>query len=308
MTCTDNTFVSFTREKAAVYAANRGSSYPSELYQAILEYHHGERNLVLDVGSGPGNAVFGLLPFFKCGIGSDPSVQMIEQAKKEAEKRGVSDRTKFVVCAGEECANVLSGAELGTVDMLTVAMAAHWMHMRPFYVSAAKALRPGGTLAMWTASSYYCHPSTPNARAVQEALDDLENNMLASYMAPGNWISKNAYETLSLPWENGATCAFFEQSAFVRRHWDRNGVPSAPAQADGTPGAFLAGGDTPIETIGKFFGSASPVIRWREANPLRAHTDEDPVNITMRRLQEALGDVSSIRGAPSYSLLLMRRS
>lgn len=116
----DATFSSFTSSQAAAYASARGSSYPRALYGRILNYHSGERNIVYDVGTGPGQVVFDLLEFSSSAFGCDTSVQMIEQAKIRAVELSLTERTKFVVAGGEQCADAFLGKQ--AVDMVTVAM------------------------------------------------------------------------------------------------------------------------------------------------------------------------------------------
>lgn len=303
MTSKDTTFRAFTPQDAANYAQGRGSSYPPALYQTILDFHQGDRNLVLDVGTGPGKVVFDLLPFFDRGIGCDTSAGMIEQAKTDAQARGLDEKTGFVLAGGEDCASALDGRQ---VDAITVAMTAHWLDMPAFYASAAKALRPGGTLAIWTCSSFYCHPSMPNHERVQAVLSDLEDNVLAPYNTPGNMMTRNAYEDLPLPWTAGSQV--FDETSFSRKDWDRDGVPSAPPMADGTPGPFLISSqETPLTHLAKAFGSGSMVVRWRQANLERAHGPEDIINVIIERLREALGGGTSLLASPSCSLLLMRK-
>lgn len=57
MTSRDVTFRAFTPDQAAQYAAGRGGAYPEPIYQTIIEYHMGKRELCLDIGTGPGKAV-----------------------------------------------------------------------------------------------------------------------------------------------------------------------------------------------------------------------------------------------------------
>lgn len=122
MTSKDETFTSFTPEQAAAYAYARGSSYPRALYDRILNCHCGDRNIVYDVGCGPGKIIFDMLESFAKGIGCDTSVQMIEEAKKSAVALGVSERTAFAVGGGEMCADVFPNER---VDLITVAMVRH---------------------------------------------------------------------------------------------------------------------------------------------------------------------------------------
>lgn len=327
MTSQDKTFVAFTPEQAAKYAADRGTSYPQELYQAILDYHSGSHDLMLDVGTGPGKVVLDFLPYFKRCIGCDASVevcfflyvavhpltrcsQMIGQARKEAAKLGdlATGRTGFEVCDGAQCAQSLSQEDVGNVDLITVAMAVHWLELDPFYSSAAKALKPGGTLAIWTLSSMFCHPSDPNCKEIQAVLSDLEDNILGPYAAPGNMLSQNGYDTLPLPWTlEKSVASSFDQASFTRKDWDRNGVPSS-AEADGSPGPFLFGSaKSSVAKIEAALGSSSMVIRWREAHPDRAGTDEDVLAVTAKRLKQAMGDRDTFVGGASCSLLMMRK-
>lgn len=47
MALKDKTFVNFTPEQAAQYAEGRGFSYPKPVYDAILDYHQGARDVLL---------------------------------------------------------------------------------------------------------------------------------------------------------------------------------------------------------------------------------------------------------------------
>ena len=307
MATKDKTFVSFTAKQAEQYATGRGFSYQPELYQAILDYHEGPHDLLLDVGTGPGKVVFDMLPHFTHAVGCDTSAGMVEQAKKGAIKRGVETRTMFVECAGEKCENAVSSDEKGRVDVITIAMAAHWLDMETFYQAAAKTMRPGGTLALWTCSSLYVHPSTPNAKAVQEAFDDLENNMLLPYHTPSNLLSRSAYDSLPLPWSFESTSQSFDKTSFSRVEWDRGGIPSAPPAADGSPGPFLAHRETKISDLEKALATSSSVIRYRDDYPAKALTEEDPVILTMHRVKELLGGKETVVVSPSTHVLLMRK-
>ncbi|KAK5125098.1 hypothetical protein LTR85_000772 [Meristemomyces frigidus] len=307
----DQTFRVFTAEQAAAYATGRAGSYPEPVYQAIMDFHQGKRELCLDVGTGPGKAVWDLLNYFDRCIGCDAGEQMIEQAKKDAVRLGVSDRACFVNVPAESCADALTRSNLppASADVITAATAAHWFDMPAFYTSAAKALRPGGTLAMWTVSSFNFHPSVPNYETIQRIVHKLEDETLAPYMQPSSILTRGAYEQLPLPWSAGdASTSPFDQSSFKRCDWDRDGIPSAPPLADGTPGPFLLGRGMTLERASAALGSTSAVIRWRQAHPDKAGTDEDPVVACVKLLREVMGGSDGeLNASPSLSLLLMRK-
>jgi hypothetical protein len=50
------------------------------------------------------------------------------------------------------------------------------------------------------------------------------------------------------------------------------------------------------------------VIKYREANPEKAGTEEDPVVMMVRKIKEKMGGRESLILRPSTHLLLMRRS
>ncbi|RMY72963.1 hypothetical protein D0863_04172 [Hortaea werneckii] len=328
---TDTTFRNFTAQQAAAYASGRGGSYPQPLYETILDFHQGRRDLCMDVGTGPGKAVWDLLNYFTHCIGVDASEQMIEQAKTESRSRHLTHRTTFLTTEAEHCGDPTllhqAGFNPNSIDLVTVAMAAHWFQFPAFYLSAAQALRPGGTLAIWTTSSYYCHPSVPGHREIQTLLHTLEDDLLGPYMTPGNRLARRCYDDLPLPWSSlpsppatttttttggeGAQnpcAALFDEAAFERIHWDREGVPSAPALSDGSPGPYLLGREVDVKGGLWGLGSSGPVIRWRQANPEKVDTDRDPIRVIADRLQRVVGERTKLVLAPSCTVLLFRRT
>ncbi|KAL3705828.1 hypothetical protein TMatcc_006837 [Talaromyces marneffei ATCC 18224] len=109
-------------------------------------------------------------------------------------------------------------------------MVAHWFSMPSFWVQAAQVVKPNVTVALWTCSSLYCHPSTSNAAAVKKAFFHLERDILAPYELPPNQISRNRYDNLILPWQVNDLIAryilaeSFPEKDFVRLEWDRDGI------------------------------------------------------------------------------------
>ncbi|TKA72883.1 hypothetical protein B0A55_06653 [Friedmanniomyces simplex] len=306
-------FQAFTAEQAANYAIGRANSYPEILYQSILSYHQGPRDLLLDVGTGPGMVVWDLLKqHFRSAIGCDASPGMIAHAKQDAEKFGLAGRTTFTVTGAEDCAAAVSGpagsgSSGGVVDLVTVGTAAHWFDLPAFYRSAAQALRSGGTLAMWIPSSSYVHPSVPHAREIQAVMSDLEDTVLRPYYQKGSLYARHGYDDLPLPWDgaDGEAVATFDKASFKRVQWDREGLPSAPPLPDGSPGPFLFGREMTFKQAEKALSTSSSVIRWREAHPDKAGTEEDVVKIMIKRVRDIAGDIDRITIAPSCTLLLM---
>jgi len=119
------------------------------------------------------------------------------------------------------------------------------------------------------------------------------------------------YRDLPLPWSLSQPNQVFNQASFKRQEWDAHGVPSASPLEDGTPGPFLFSESTSPEKLGRAFGSASMVIRWREANKeaLAKGEVDDCVDVTVRDLKAVLEDrpEGTFVNAPSCTLLMMKK-
>ena len=161
--------------------------------------------------------------------------------------------------------------------------------MAQFYRQALSVLRPGGTLALWTQSSLFCHPTlTPHTAEVQRELSHLEDVVLGPYELPGNRLSRQMYTNLVLPWSNiKERTSGFNESTFKRIIYNADGV-LGPGEDD-----FFSGStEMTLEKLADGMGTASMVTRWREANPDLVGTDHDCVEVAMRAVGRAL------RGGP----------
>eukprot|EP00887_Chlorella_sp_A99_P007296 scaffold2.g7296.t1 len=159
--------------------------YPPSIYEAILDFHRGERRLAVDVGTGNGQAAVGLAPHFeqasrmtvqlagaphgrgrwskRCWrprtlramtvIGLDPSESQLAHAQQAA---GVSYR-----CGIAEA----TGLPPGSADLLTTATALHWFNLPAFFRECRRVLRPSGTLAAFCYTNWRVdHPGVDEVR------------------------------------------------------------------------------------------------------------------------------------------------
>lgn len=113
----------------------------------------------------------------------------------------------------------------------------------------------------------------------------------------------DGYEDLPLPWEGDAPVADFEESSFVRREWNRDGKVEK-----GQPFVALEPRES-LKELARGFSTASMIVRWREAHKeqLEKGEVEDCVDVTIRKLKEALGGQDWMEGGPSTVLLMIKK-
>src|SRR5262245_8546650 len=115
----------------------RGSDLP--LLPSLAGLTGGER--VLDVATAVGHAALALAPHAREVIGIDLTAEMLEEARRQAQARGISNVT-FQVGDAER----LPFPDAG-FDVVTCRIAAHhFPDVRAFCCEAARVLRPGGRL------------------------------------------------------------------------------------------------------------------------------------------------------------------
>lgn len=112
-------------------------TYPTELYEALVGLAPG-RGLAWDCATGNGQAAVDLSPFFARVVATDRDAAQIAHAMTR-------ENIEYRVASAEA-----SGLADASVDLITVACGVHWFAASGFFAEAARVLRPGGVLAVWT--------------------------------------------------------------------------------------------------------------------------------------------------------------
>lgn len=120
---------------AAQYVRGR-FGYPEELYDFLLDYIPG-RNLAWDCATGSGQAAVDLARRFSNVIATDISAELLALAPRLCNvtfRKAPAERSEI---------------ESDSVDLITVAQAAHWFDLPRFWAEALRVLRDKGVIALW---------------------------------------------------------------------------------------------------------------------------------------------------------------
>ena len=281
----ETTFRSYTPLESARYAALRQNYHPS-VYAAILTHHKstgGQLNHVLDVGCGPGLATVILAENFAHATGIDASESMIATARSLGPRTSTGELVGFEVSSAE----AMEGVADESVDLICAANAAHWFDMAAFWPRAARVLRPGGSVAVWTSGEIAAHRDTPNSEAVNEAFRRFKEEGLRGFFERGNLLVEGGYRDLGMPWDiEPAGVEGFERASLWRREWDADSEQ------------FMMGSEVPftVEVFERMWATSSPVTRWRKAHPGAEGTEGDIVRVLRREIEGLLAEVGVPEG------------
>ena len=300
----EKTFTAYNKEQGAAYAQARPDYHPN-VYNIVVEHHKstgGQCDTLVDLGCGPGMVARGLAPSFDHAIGLDTSAGMIETASSLGGSTTSSEPIRFGVSSAEEIGQNLSPPVAdGSVDLITAANAAHWFDMAGFWPAAARVLKPGGSVALWTTGPARIHPDVPNAAAIQTLVDQHADN-LKPYLVPGNLIVRGNYVDLQLPWTLPQPVPEFEESALFRKVFE-------------VDEKFLVR-ETMYDMDGmeKVMKTGSPTTRWYQEHPGTEGTDRDILKILRKDVERLLHEAGvdkgkeKIKGAVRGTLLIFKKN
>ena len=167
---------------AAAYEWGR-PGYPNTAVEAIVTaFSIGPASAVVDLAAGTGKLTRMLVPTGARIIAVEPVPEM--SAFIEAVLRDVE------VIEGTAEAIPLDD---GVADVVTVAQALHWFDREAFFAEAARVLRPGGLLAVWTYGLFECTP------AVDCVVARYHDGVLGPYWSPARRLVDEGYASIAFP-------------------------------------------------------------------------------------------------------------
>ncbi|KAJ5921718.1 hypothetical protein N7454_009192 [Penicillium verhagenii] len=299
----EKTFTKYNQAQGEAYANLRPEYHP-KIYQMIIDHHTktgGHLDLLVDIGCGPGIATHALAP--KILPGNRPrSIRRHDSNSPHTQCRKVHYQGAL---PGLNRRNLR--LRYPTPDPRFQRRPHHLGERSPLvqYPSLLGRCCPGPQ-ARWHSRPvgpvWPCYPpSTPNASAIQAAMEKIQVEYLAPFYEAGNTLTRNRYIDLPLPWTLDEQIAAFDRKTFFRKEWgigeeffDREPVLS-------------------LDQMEKMMGVGSPVTRWREANPDAVGTEGDVVRICRRAVEKLLHEAGVeegkevIRGGSMGVLLMVKK-
>jgi SAM-dependent methyltransferase len=165
--------------QASGYAKAR-PTYPRALFVELARLAPA-RALAWDAGSGNGQAAVALGDLFVHVVATEPSAAQLLEAAPHP-------RVSYHHAA--EKAPMLKDA---SVDLLTVAQAAHWFDRDSYYAEVRRVARPGAVVALWT------YALATIARDVDAAVYRFYNDVVGPYWPPERIHCMNGYSDFDFP-------------------------------------------------------------------------------------------------------------
>lgn len=165
--------------RAKGYAAYR-PRYPLELVEHLAALSPA-RERALDVGCGTGQLSVLLAERFLEVVATDASAAQIENAEPH-------ERVRYRTALAED-----SGLPDVSVDLVTVAQAAHWLDLEKFYREVRRVARPRAAVALVTYG--VLHVEGPPDRVVQHFYEDV----VGPYWPPERRHVEDGYRNLPFP-------------------------------------------------------------------------------------------------------------
>lgn len=173
---------------ASAYAAAR-PGYPDDLF-AWLAGKAPARDRAWDCATGNGQAAVALAGHFARVVATDASPEQIANA---APRAGIEYR----VAPAEA-----PGLEPNSIDLVTVAQAAHWFDRPAFYGAARNVLRAGGLVAVWAYGLFEIAPE------LDPVIEHFYRSTVGPYWPPERRLIDERYATLDFPFAEIVPPAF----------------------------------------------------------------------------------------------------
>jgi SAM-dependent methyltransferase len=200
--------------------------YPAALFEWLAARAPG-RHLAVDAATGNGQAAVALATHFNEVIAVEPSAAQLAAARPHARVEYRRERAEATSVA------------TASVDLLVAAQAAHWFDWPRFVAEAARVLRPGGVLAIWSYGNCQVMPG------IDRLVGDFSRDVVGPYWPRERRHVEEGYVALAMPfapmavppfemaarWDAAAMLGYLDTWSSVRRCRARTGRDPLPLLA-----------------------------------------------------------------------------
>jgi SAM-dependent methyltransferase len=169
----------FRGEIADLYHRYRHGYRPAVLDAITGIFGLTNDDLAVDVGCGTGQLTLPMAARVRAVIGVDPERDMLQRARDAARDAGVANVT-WMLGADIDLPTIRALLGDGSVGVVTVGQALHWMDHRTLFANVAPLLRPGGGIAVVTNGTPLWLHDTDWSRALRQFLEQWLNTEIKS--------------------------------------------------------------------------------------------------------------------------------
>ena len=201
-------------DHVATYAEFR-PVYPKAVASIITSFMDSNESsgyrCAVDVACGSGQSTFLLSEYFDEVFGYDISATQIAQAKLKCQKQDGDGASRVQFKVGDAHNLPISSS---SVDLLTCAMAWHWLDAERFYEEAKRVLKPRGCLAV-----YGHNAEIKGNERIKNVFDTVYGELIqSSCLGERNMHVWNKYNAVELPFTTTKRIEFdLPQKATIRQ-------------------------------------------------------------------------------------------
>ena len=230
--------------RSSDYARYR-PDYPDALFDWLASLVPGGR-VAWDCATGNGQAAVALARRFERVIATDASARQLSAATPHP-------RVEYRVAPAER-----SGLGEASVDLVTVAQAAHWFDLERFYAEVRRVLGPGGAVVLWSYS--VCTVDD----AVDQVIAHFYVDVVGPYWPPDRAAVDDHYRSLPFPFPELTSPA----GLTMEKRWSLDDLLGYLGTWSSTQGYVRARGEDPLpalrERLLRAWGEpgAARAVRW----------------------------------------------
>ena len=184
-------FKDYFSDHAAGYASHR-PHYPAAMFDWLAQQCL-SHDMAWDCATGSGQAATALAPYFERIIATDASQAQLVEA--------TAGNNIDYVCASAEQVPLADQS----LNLITVAQAAHWFDLSRFYREVDRLLVPRGILALWCYGLFQITPE------IDTLIQDYYQHTVGEYWPPERRHVEQAYESIVFPYVERKSPAYHMQ-------------------------------------------------------------------------------------------------